>query len=268
MNVSTSYNNNIQSLVGVQSNQLEKIGSALAINKASDDASGLAIATQLGLQKDSLSQSLSNMNSGIAMSNIAQSGLNQQSDILDKIHTETLKAMNGTTSQEGRESIADQIGKYLDQYDQIANSTNYNGTALLKTTGDATDDLSIVGEDTIIDMSKADTTSISDTLRSFLADFTTNPDSMKGMLESTKDGITQISKYQSDFGSAANAFESSGRNALSSQIETAKAQSTIMDIDYGQEVTDFNKTSLMTQISMIVQSQANAVQNRTVPLLS
>ena len=74
MNINSSYTS-LPNINDVQSTSLEKIGSALAVNSASDDASGLAIADALGLQKTSLSQTIDNMNSGIAMGNIAQSGI-------------------------------------------------------------------------------------------------------------------------------------------------------------------------------------------------
>ena len=84
MNINSSYTS-LQNINDLQSTSLEKIGTALAINKAADDASGLAIADALGLQKSSVSQSLENMNSGIAMGNIAQSGIASQQDILENL---------------------------------------------------------------------------------------------------------------------------------------------------------------------------------------
>jgi len=263
------YSSNIQSLSGVQSGLLEKISSAQNINKASDDPSGLLIADQLGVQKSSLAQSVQNYNSGIAMSSIAQSGISSQKDILENIRTETLKAMNGTTSDDGKEAIANQISKYIDQYEQIANSTGYNGQELLKTSGDSTsDDISIVGDKNIIDLQKADTTSISDTIKSFMSSFSTNKNSMDGLLDAVDNGIDKLNTFASDFGSASNALESSARDAISAETNMAKAQSTVADIDYTKEVSDFSKTNLMSQIALIVQSQANAVQSRSVPLLS
>jgi flagellin len=262
------YTNSIQSFVGVQSNSLEKLSSAVAINKASDDASGLAIATNLGVQKSSLAQSLDNYTSGIAMSNIAQSGISEQKSILEEIQTETLKSMNGTMSQDDKKIISDKINKLIDQYDQISSSTSYNGEKLLQTNGDATDDLSIVGDENIIDMQKADTKSISDTLKSFMSDFAVNPDSQQALLQAINSGMDQLASYASNFGSASNALESSARNAISMETNTAAAQSTILDIDYAKESADFNKTNLMSQIAMIVQTQSNAFQNRSITLLS
>lgn len=267
MNINSSYTT-IPNINDVQSTSLEKIGSSLAINSASDDASGLAISDALGLQKASLTQSIENMNSGIAMGNIAQSGIASQKELLENIHTETLKAMTATTSDEGREAIQKQISKYIDQYEQIASSTTYNGDTLLKTSGDITDDISIVGDETIIDMQKADTTSISDTMKTLMQSFSTDASSREAMLDIVNSGIDKLSSYASDFGSSANAMESSARNSISTEKEIAAANSTIADIDYSKEVSDFSKTNLLSQIGMIVQSQSNAVQSRNIALLS
>ena len=260
--------NNLNNLNVNQNNLLERISTGLAINKASDDASGLAIADQLGLDSSTLSQSVSNANSGVAMSNIAQDGIASQKELLENIKTETLKAMNGTTSQEGREAIATQINKYIEQYDQIAQSTNYNGQQLLKASGDATDDLSIVGDDSIVSIEKADTMSISDQLRSHMSDFATNPNSMSSILTTVDNGSSTLASFASDFGSASNSLESMARNYMSAQTNTESAKSTILDFDFASGIADFNKTNIQTQVGYLAQSQANAVQSRVVSLLS
>lgn len=267
MNVDSSYVN-AYDISGIQQNSLERIGSALAINKASDDPSGLTIGTSLGIEKSSLSQAVENMNSGIAMSNIAQSGLSSQQDILQNIHTETLKAMNGTMTVDDKDIIAQQINKYIEQFDTIANTTTYNGTTLLKTDGSTNDDISIVDKAATISMEKSDTLSITDTLKSLLSDFTTNSDSVTTMLDTLDQGMNDLASFQSDFGSAANAMESSARNSISTEKEIATAQSTVMDIDYSKEVSSFSKTNLLSQIGLMMQTQANAVQGRNISLLS
>jgi len=267
MNINSSYVN-AYDISGIQQNSLEKIGSALAINKASDDPSGLAIGSALGVEKSSLSQAVENMNSGIAMSNIAQGGLAGQKEILENIKTETLKAMNGTMNDADRDIIANQINKYIEQYDNIANSTTYNGNSLLKTDGTSSDDISIVDKESTIDMEKADTISISDSLKPFMSDFATNPNSRTTLLTALEQGMDQLGSFQSDFGSAANAMESSARNSISTETQIASAQSTIMDIDYSKEVSDFSKNNLLSQIGLVMQSQANAIQGRNISLLT
>ena len=267
MNIDSSYVN-AYDISGIQQNSIERLGSALAINKASDDPSGLAIGSSLGVEKSSLTQAIENMNSGIAMSNIAQSGLSSQQNLLQDIHTQTLKAMNGTMNEDDKNIIAQQINTYIEQFDNIANTTTYNGNQLLKTDGSTNDDISIVDKESTISMEKPDTVSVSDTLKSLMSDFSTNPNSLTSMLDTLDKGINDLASFQSDFGSAANAMESSARNSISTEKEIATAQSTIMDIDYSKEVSSFSKTNLLSQIGHMMQTQANAVQGRNISLLS
>ena len=88
MNIDSSYVN-AYNVGEVNQTSLERIGSALAINKASDDPAGSAIGAALGVEKSGISQSVENMNSGIALTNIAQSGLSEQKNILENIKTAT-----------------------------------------------------------------------------------------------------------------------------------------------------------------------------------
>jgi len=267
MNIDSSYVN-AYDISGIQQSSIERLGNALAINKASDDPAGLAIGTELGVEKSSISQSIENMSSGIALNNIAQSGLSEQKELLSNIKDETLKAQNGTLSESDRDIIAEQINKYIEQYENIADSTTYNGNTLLKTDGSSSDDISIVGSDSIIAMEKSDTLSISDNLKSLMSDFSTNEESRTALLNTLDQSIDQVSSYQSDFGSASNALESSVRSEINTEVQLAKAQSTVLDIDYSEEVSTFSKNNLLSQIGLIAQTQANAVQGRSIALLS
>ncbi len=251
----------------VSANQVDKLASGSAINRAANDPSGLVIADGLQLHERGLSQSIANSTSGIALANIAQGGITHQKEMLMEIQQLTIQASNGTMSGDDRQIIANQIDKILQGYESIADSTSYNGETLLKTAGDASDDLSIVGEEEIVSISKADTTSISDSLRTFLGDFATNATSRENMLNVLDQSIDELASFAGNFGSAANALESSVRNQLTEVTNTANARSTIADIDYSKEVTDFNKTNLLTQIGYLMQTQANAHQQRTINIL-
>ena len=267
MDINSSYN--LSSLGSVHAtDSLERLGSTLAINSASDDPSGLMIADALSMQKTSLAQSVDNMNSGIAMSNIAQSGLNSQQELLEEIKTKTIQAMNGTMNTDDKESIKNQIAGYIDQFDQISNNTSYNGQQLLVQNGDTSDDLSIATDQSFIAMEKADTASISDKLRDTLEKFNTDPDGMTNMLETVDQAQNQITTYTSTFSSAANAMESSAKGAITTDKELMQAKSTVLDIDYNKEVSNFSKANIQAQIGMVVQSQSNAVQSRNITLLS
>jgi flagellin len=252
----------------VQNNVLQKLSSGNEVNKAADDASGLAIADNLRTQSSALYQSIDNANSGIAMSNIADQAISSQKDILGEIKTLTIQANTATTSTEGREAIAEQINKYLDEYEGIAERTNYNGTQLLTVKGDATDDLSIAGADGDVRIEKADTLSVSDELRSLMSDFVMNPDSRSEMLDAVDEGMNNLASFASEFGSATNQLESRVRNEMTNATNTQAARSTIIEADIAKTISDFNKTNIQSQAGYFAQSQANAVQSRVTALLS
>lgn len=110
---------------------LEKLSTGLRINKASDDASGLAISDKLRTQASGIKQGIDNANSAIAMMNIADKSMSELSNILDIIKSKTIQMNTDTTSNEGRKIIKTDILKLIDSYDNIVRSTNYNQTPLL-----------------------------------------------------------------------------------------------------------------------------------------
>ena len=134
-------NTNISSLTAQEAAQntsksvtgsLEKLSTGLRINKASDDASGLAIADKLRTQATSINQGISNGNSAVTLLQIADKSMGEQSNILDTIKSKLIQANTDTTSADGRESIRKDINKLLTQLDNIATQTNYNGNSLLQ----------------------------------------------------------------------------------------------------------------------------------------
>ena len=113
-------------------NSLEKLSTGLKINKASDDASGLAIADKLRTQVTSINQGISNGNSAVALLQIADKSMAEQSKILDTVKSKLIQANTDTTSDDGRTAIAKDVAKLLQQLNNIAEQTNYNGTSLLQ----------------------------------------------------------------------------------------------------------------------------------------
>lgn len=261
-------NNNITNVNNLQTNLLEKISSGHEINQVSDDPSGLLISDQLQVRENSLTQSIVNANQGIAFAQIAMGGISSQKELLENIKQESLKAKNGTLSDDDKEAIKNQISNYIDAFDNIAQTTTYNDEKLLQTTGGVDDDLSIVGDNSTIIMEKSDSKSISDNLKSFLTDFASNPAFVDGMIQAVDEGIDTLNKSESEFGSAANSLESMARQYINASANTAEAKSTILDSDIIKDIGDFNKNSVMSQMGYLAQSQANAVQSRTINLLT
>jgi len=132
---------NVSSLTAQEANKntnfnitssLEKLSSGFRINKASDDASGLAIADKLRTQANGMNQAVSNGNSAVTLTQIADKAMAEQSNILDVIKQKLIQAGTATTSAAGIEAIGKDILKLMDQIDNIASQTTYNGLELLQ----------------------------------------------------------------------------------------------------------------------------------------
>lgn len=113
------------------SNSLEKLSSGLRINKAADDSSGMAIADSLRSQASSLGQAIRNANDAIGVIQIADKAMDEQLKILDTIKAKANQSAMDTQSRESRQAIQKDISRLIEQLDNIANTTSYNGIKLL-----------------------------------------------------------------------------------------------------------------------------------------
>lgn len=263
----TKTNFNIQS-------SLEKLSSGLRINKASDDASGLAIADKLRTQVTSINQGIANGSSAVSLLQIADKSMDEQSKILDTVKAKLVQANTATTSSAGRESIRKDVEKLLTQLDNIASQTNYNGTKLLEgaTSAAASDSLDFqVGENSSdkITMSavQANTDGLGlSTLKGLAADglTTTIAAAQQTIVDSA---ITSLNEYRGDVGSTQNQVESAIRNLMTQSTNISAAESIIRDVDYAKESSNFNKQNIISQAGAYALSQSNASQQNVLRLL-
>ena len=261
---------------------LEKLSSGLRINKASDDASGLSIADKLRTQANSTGQAISNGNSAIALTQIADKAMAEQSNILDIVKTKLIQASTATTSTEGRKAISKDVSKLLDQLDNIASQTNYNGITLLQAS--ATDNTTADDQTFQMGDKSANTITTGDTVRA-----NTNGLSLvalDGLVSSgavSGGGITagnaraqmavvdtaldRLNGWRADFGSTQNQLESAVRNLSTQQTNIKNAESLIRDVDYAKESANFSKQNIIAQAGTYAMSQSNAMQQNVMRLL-
>ena len=287
-------NTNISSLNAQEANvntsnkiasSLEKLSSGLKINKASDDASGLAIADKLRTQANGLNQAVSNGNSAVSLTQIADKAMAEQSNILDIVKQKLIQAATATTSAEGIEAIGKDIKKLLDQVDNIAEQTTYNGITLLQRSATSTDSAAALtfqmgtnSADTI-QLSSGITANTSglnaiDGLATSAAAWSAAADSAAGLqsaarlqLANVDSALTQLNSWRADVGSTQNQLESAVRNLMTQVTNTKAAESVIRDVDYAQESANFNKQNIISQAGSYAISQANAAQQNVLRLL-
>jgi len=279
-------NTNVASLTAQESNtqvnknlnnSLAKLSSGLAINKASDDASGLSIADKLRTQASSIKQSITNANSGVALVQIADKAMAEQSNILDVVKQKLLQASTATTSTEGRDAIAKDINKLLDQLNNIAKQTNYNGMSLLQAShesGSSTAALTFQIGETALDTISTTGAIMSNTSGLTLTSLKTTvsaggitQESASKMLAGIDTALNELNKWRSDFGSTQNQLESATRNMMTQHTNIKAAESVIRDVDYAAESANFNKQNIVSQAGTYAMSQANQVQQNILRLL-
>jgi flagellin len=260
-------------------NSLEKLSSGLRINKASDDASGLAIADKLRTQASSIGQSIANGNSAVSLTQIADKAMAEQSNILDIVKTKLLQAATATTSSKGREAIAKDIDKLLNQLNNIAIQTNYNGIQLLQSgtsaNGSAAASLTFqMGETSAntISTSSGVTANVNGLSLSTLKTAVGTPSSFSASsattaLSAIDSAIDTLNGWRSDFGSTQNQLESAIRNLATQQTNIKAAESVIRDVDYASESANFNKQNIISQAGTYAMSQANSIQQNVLRLL-
>lgn len=110
---------------------LASLSSGLRINKAADDASGMAIADSLRSQAASLGQAISNANDGIGLIQTADGAMDEQLKILNTIKTKAIQAASDTQNADSREAIQKDVNRLIEQLDNIAKTTSFNGQVLL-----------------------------------------------------------------------------------------------------------------------------------------
>nr|ABY16701.1 FlaB [Aliarcobacter butzleri] len=283
------------------STSLEKLSTGLRINKAADDASGLAIADKLRTQATSINQGISNGNSAVALLQITDKSMAEQSTILDTIKSKLIQANTDTTSVAGRTAIAKDITKLLQQLNNIGEQTNYNGTILLqnaRTTANASTEGNLTAARTALgglsfqigegtqDLIKTKTinSNVAGLKLSALAKAVRSGGKMSAGATAGTTGvftrtmaqsgqkaidtaISILNGYRGDIGSTQNQVESAIRNLTTQATNIKNAESTIRDVDYAQESANYNKLNIIAQAGSYAISQANSTQQNVLRLL-
>jgi flagellin len=274
----SSNNNHIQTYLNndVQLNKtLERVATGLLLNKAADNAASLAISENLKTEASGVYQSMENVNSALAMTQIGDKAMGEQSNILDSVKKDLLQASTDTTSQEGREALLEKVQKSLEQLNNIASQTNYNGTNLLQAgpndtaASDSQEFQAGSGSsDTIATNSvQANTTGLGldDLLNQDPSNF--DASTARSFLDTVDEAINTLNSERSNFGSTANQLESSYRNLATQYTSTMEARSILTDVDYAKETSSFSKQNILAQVGAFGLAQSNVSQQNVLRLL-
>lgn len=241
---------------------LNSLSSGLRINKAADDAAGLAIANKLSAQSQGLGQAIRNSNDGIGALQTADGALEEYGNILQRVKVLATQAANDTQDTTSRAHISTEITALIGEANQIVTSTTFNGKGLLN--GDVTTLNVQVGDRATDGLNVGIATVATLTAATYTVDTVTNAQATISLMAIN---ITANDTKRAGIGANQNRLESVIRNISVTQVNVSAAESQIRDVDFAAESANFNKRNLLAQSGSYAMSQANAVQQNVMRLL-
>lgn len=221
-----------------------KLSSGFRINKASDDAAGLAIANKLRNTGRALGAAAKNVEQGTAMLQIADGSLQSIASILDRMKELSTQYGSANTGTDAQANIQAEFDVLSTEIDRIVSTATYEGSDLLGQSLAFTVDATGTSDDTVT----ADLSSVS--ISSSGLDVTDG---------STVDTLlTDVNTAIGTVGAAESQLDFASKNLASKIENTAAAESTIRDVDMAAEMANFSKSQILAQAGMSVLSQANS----------
>ena len=234
---------------------MEKLSSGYRINRAADDAAGLAISEKMRAQISGLSQAQRNANDGISLVQTAEGALTEVHSMLNRVRELKVQYDNGTLNSDDKAAIASEVDELSDEIDAIGTSTKFNGNALL---GGATFGF-VVG---------ADGETIATSGFSIGASVPSISLGNAGTTLGTIDGyIKSVSTARAGLGAVQNRLEHRLANLATYQENLTASESRIRDVDMAQEMVNFSKLQILQQAGTAMLAQANQSSQGVLSLL-
>ncbi len=246
---------------------LEKLSSGMRINRAGDDAAGLAISEVLKSDIRALQQASRNAADGISMIQTAEGGLEEVSGILIRMRELSQQAATGTLGDDERQYLDSEFQQLVLEVTRIADSTEFNGTKLLQGTS-ASLDIQVgigTGSDSQVTL-QLGAAMTADGLGLTGIDITT-ADNAVAAITTILTATGLVSAQRADFGSAQNRLESTIRNIAMSVENLSAANSRIRDVDIAAETSNMTSLQILQQAGVSVLAQANSTPQLALELL-
>jgi flagellin len=238
----------------------EQLSSLLRINRASDDAAGLAIAEGFATQVRQYNQEVSNFQSGSNLLETTNSALGSQSDAISRVRELATQASNGTLNDDQRAALNQEAQQLLEQIDQTAQTTRFNETSPLN---DGPQQISLDGAgDITLDFEESTVASLG--LENI--DLSTQVGA-QAALEGLDTAQDQINSNRASIGTQQNTVQATIDQRSSASINLQEAESAIRDLDVGRAVIEQTRNELLLQagVSAIVQGNTQS-QNASILL--
>lgn len=267
MNISNSSGSFTNSVVAQsQQNQetlFERLSSGKKVNDASDGAAAQQIIDRLTSEVEGNRQAVNNVYDGISLAQVAEGGLSNINDDVNRIRELTIQSGNGILSDGDRQALQSEISQLQDNISQTIEQTNFAGKPLLSEDGELSFQVGASSGNSI----DINTQDIGSQLADVLSiDLTSG--SVEDALSATDEALETIGGARGDLGATQNSLASTARNLTQSNVNTAEARSRIQDLDYAQASSQQAANDVQGQAALTVQAQANQQQGQVLALLS
>jgi flagellin len=250
---------------------MEKLSSGYRINRAADDAAGLAISEKMRAQIGGLAQAQRNAQDAVSLVQTGEGALNEVHSILERVRDLKVQYSSGVLSDDDKSAIAAEVQQLGKEVSDIAGKTEFNGLKLLEgqsftftvgansadtvTVDTVTLSAAATGVGDLIDVGSAGSLDAASGAFNSLA------------LEDIDDMITNVSTMRSTFGAVQNRLEHRMANLATYQENLVSSESRIRDVDMASEMVNFTKLQILQQAGTSMLAQANQAPQGVLSLL-
>ncbi len=251
------------------SKSLEKLSSGLRINRAADDAAGLALAEGLRSQVGGLTVAARNAQDGVGVIQTAEGALTEVHSILQRVRDLAVQAGNDSNNAESRGAITKEATALVTELGRIADSTNFNGNNLLDGTAGTAGVMSFqIGagatDQIAVDLTGANVDAVVTAMGAL--DFT-SATGAAAAITSVDTAIDSVSSARAGLGAVQNRFEHTIKHVNVSIENLSAAESRIRDTDMAKEMADFTRSQILSQAGTAMLAQANQMNQGVLQLL-
>ena len=278
-------NHNMSSLyanrtLGVSNDQMmgniEKLSSGQRINKAGDDASGLAVSEKMRSQIRGLNQANRNIQNGVSFIQSTEGYLGETTDILQRIRELAVQSANGIYSDEDRMQIQVEVSQLVAEVDRIASQAQFNGMNMLTGSFSQNSDRIMqfqIGanvdqnERVYIGTMTAQALGLKGAQGAEEGISISTPDTANMAIATVDEALKNVSKQRADLGAYQNRFEmaANGINVAAENLQAAESR--IRDTDMASEMVEYTKNQILTQSGTAMLAQANSQSQNVLALL-
>ena len=253
-----------------QGKSTEKLSSGYKINRAADDAAGLAISEKMRKQIRGLTQASLNAQDGISAVQTAEGALNEVHDMLQRMNELAIKSANGTNQTEDQSYIQSEVDALVKEIDRVATTTTFNERALLDGSWSKGVDLQVGAEGTssnTISVSIKPMSAAGISINSLSTSGVKSQSAAKNSISTIKAAMTAISEQRSNLGAIQNRLEHTINNLDNVVENTTAAESAIRDTDMATEMVQYSNNEILAQAGQAMLAQSNQANQGVLSLL-